>query len=47
MAKSDSNTTGTPTISVATMSAITIDLDARAALLPRQGTHGVDPLRSS
>ncbi len=36
MPTTDSETPGTPTISVATMSAISIDLDARVAMLPRQ-----------
>jgi len=40
MPTTDSETTGTPTINVSTMSAVTIDLDARpAAVLPRQGLY--------
>jgi hypothetical protein len=43
MPSTDSETPSTPTISVATMSTVTIDLDARAGLLPRQGWHPGEP----
>ncbi|MBT0770568.1 hypothetical protein KIH74_16615 [Kineosporia sp. J2-2] len=36
----DNDTTGSPTISVATMSAISIDLEAGVATLPRQNRPG-------
>ncbi len=36
MATTDRETTSPATISVATMSTVTIDLDTRAGLLPRQ-----------
>ncbi|GAB6900784.1 hypothetical protein [Kineosporia succinea] len=40
----ENGSVGTPTISVATMSAISIDLEQRIATLPRQVRPGAAPL---
>ncbi|MCD5315376.1 hypothetical protein [Kineosporia babensis] len=39
MSTTESQTPGAPTISVATMNAISIDLDAGISRLPRQGVR--------
>lgn len=43
MPTTDNDITGTPTISVATMSAISIDLESGVSTLPRQARPEGDP----